>query len=452
MNIAMIGTGYVGLVTGTCLAEVGNSVVCVDKVVDKVDDLNAGLIPIMEPGLEPMVESNRRAGRLSFTTDISAAVKASEVIFIAVGTPADDSGAANREFVLAAAQSIGEAMTMSKTVVTKSTVPVGTAQAVKRTITDALRKRALSIDFDVVSNPEFLKEGSAIDDFQKPDRIVVGAETNEAIEKMRELYRPFNRNRDRVIAMDIISSELTKYAANAMLASRISFMNEMANIAERVGADIENVRRGIGSDPRIGHHFIYPGCGYGGSCFPKDISALARTAQSWDYDTPLLDAIQAVNQRQKLILASKITRRFGDCLEGRRFAIWGLAFKPDTDDMREAPSDSTIRALCGSGAQVVAYDPIARRQAERQLSDVEGLSFVDDAYAALQGAHALLVLTESREFRSPDLLRIGALLEERIIFDGRNVFDLDSVESHGFEYFGIGRGAANASLFALPVG
>jgi UDPglucose 6-dehydrogenase len=440
MKIAMMGSGYVGLVTGACLAEVGNTVVCVDRDSDKVKALNAGAIPIFEPGLERIVAANRAAGRLSFTTRVQDAIEVSDIIFIAVGTPADENGAADLQHVLAAASSIGEVMSEPKIIVTKSTVPVGTASRVKQAIADQLTLRSLDIQFYVASNPEFLKEGSAIEDFLKPDRIVIGVEDEAVKETMKALYSPFNRNRDRLIVMDVISAELTKYAANSMLATKISFMNEMANIAERVGADIENVRRGIGSDPRIGHHFIYPGCGYGGSCFPKDISALASTAKLLGYDTPLLDAVELVNERQKLVPIRKIKRRFGDDLSGRHFAIWGLAFKPNTDDMREAPSILVIRELIAAGATIAAFDPVARGTAESEFRDLEGLSFSDDPYDALRGAHALLLLTEWSVFRSPDLARMADLLEEKVIIDGRNVFDPDDMRRDGFEYFGIGRG------------
>ena len=440
MKIAMMGSGYVGLVTGACLAEVGNTVVCMDRDSDKVKALNAGAIPIFEPGLERIVAANRAAGRLSFTTRVQDAIEVSDIIFIAVGTPADESGAADLQYVLAAARSIGEVMTERKIIAIKSTVPVGTAHRVKQAIADQLILRSLEIPFYVVSNPEFLKEGSAIEDFLKPDRIVIGVEDQSVKETMKALYAPFNRNRDRLIVMDVVSAELTKYAANAMLATKISFMSEMANIAERVGADIENVRRGIGSDPRIGHHFIYPGCGYGGSCFPKDISALASTAKLLGYDTPLLDAVELVNERQKLVPIRKIKRRFGDDLSGRHFAIWGLAFKPNTDDMREAPSILVIRELIAAGATIAAFDPVARGTAESEFRDLEGLSFSDDPYDALRGAHALLLLTEWSVFRSPDLARMADLLEEKVIIDGRNVFDPDDMRRDGFEYFGIGRG------------
>ena len=440
MKIAMIGSGYVGLVTGACLAEVGNTVTCVDLDSDKVKALNGGVIPIFEPGLDRIVAANRAAGRLSFTTEVQDAIEVSEIIFIAVGTPADENGAADLQHVLAAAGSIGEVMTEPKIIIIKSTVPVGTAHRVKQTIEDQLTLRSLDIPFYVVSNPEFLKEGSAVEDFLKPDRIVIGVEDQAVKETMKALYAPFNRNRDRLIVMDVVSAELTKYAANSMLATKISFMNEMANIAERVGADIENVRRGIGSDPRIGHHFIYPGCGYGGSCFPKDISALASTAKLLGYDTPLLDAVELVNERQKLVPIRKIKRRFGDDLSGRHFAIWGLAFKPNTDDMREAPSILVIRELIAAGATIAAFDPVARGTAESEFRDLEGLSFSDDPYDALRGAHALLLLTEWSVFRSPDLARMADLLEEKVIIDGRNVFDPDDMRRDGFEYFGIGRG------------
>ena len=440
MKIAMIGSGYVGLVTGACLAEVGNTVTCVDQDSDKVKSLNGGVIPIFEPGLDRIVAANRAAGRLSFTTEVQTAIEVSEILFIAVGTPSDENGAADLEHVLAAARSIGEVMTEPKIIAIKSTVPVGTAHRVKQAITDQLILRNLEIPFYVVSNPEFLKEGSAIEDFLKPDRIVLGVEDQAVKETMKALYSPFNRNRDRLIVMDVVSAELTKYAANSMLATKISFMSEMANIAERVGADIENVRRGIGSDPRIGHHFIYPGCGYGGSCFPKDVSALASTAKMLGYDTPLLDAVELVNKRQKSVPILKIKRRFGDDLSERHFSIWGLAFKPNTDDMREAPSILAIRELIAAGATIAAFDPVARGNAEIEFSDLEGLSFSDDPYDVLRGAHAFILLTEWSMFRSPDLVRMADLLKEKVIIDGRNVFDPNDMRRHGFEYFGIGRG------------
>ena len=440
MKIAMIGSGYVGLVTGACLAEVGNTVTCVDLDSDKVKALNGGVIPIFEPGLDRIVAANRAAGRLSFTTEVQTAIEVSEILFIAVGTPPDENGAADLAHVLAAARSIGEVMTEPKIIAIKSTVPVGTAHRVKQTIADQLILRSLEIPFYVVSNPEFLKEGSAIEDFLKPDRIVIGVEDQAVKETMKALYAPFNRNRDRLIVMDVVSAELTKYAANSMLATKISFMSEMANIAERVGADIENVRRGIGSDPRIGHHFIYPGCGYGGSCFPKDVSALASTAKMLGYDTPLLDAVELVNKRQKSVPILKIKRRFGDDLSERHFSIWGLAFKPNTDDMREAPSILAIRELIAAGATIAAFDPVARGNAEIEFGDLEGLSFSDDPYDVLRGAHALILLTEWSMFRSPDLVRMADLLKEKVIIDGRNVFDPNDMRRHGFEYFGIGRG------------
>ena len=440
MKIAMIGSGYVGLVTGACLAEVGNTVTCVDLDSDKVKALNEGVNPIFEPGLDRIVASNRAAGRLSFTTEVQTAIEVSEILFIAVGTPPDENGAADLQHVLAAARSIGEVMTEPKIIAIKSTVPVGTAHRVKQVIADQLILRSLEIPFYVVSNPEFLKEGSAIEDFLKPDRIVLGVEDQAVKETMKALYSPFNRNRDRLIVMDVVSAELTKYAANSMLATKISFMSEMANIAERVGADIENVRRGIGSDPRIGHHFIYPGCGYGGSCFPKDVSALASTAKMLGYDTPLLDAVELVNKRQKSVPILKIKRRFGDDLSGRHFSIWGLAFKPNTDDMREAPSILAIRELIAAGATIAAFDPVARGSAEIEFRGLEGLSFSDDPYDVLRGAHALILLTEWSMFRSPDLVRMADLLKEKVIIDGRNVFDPNDMRRHGFEYFGIGRG------------
>ena len=389
MNITVIGTGYVGLVSGTCLAEVGNHVLCIDIDQSKIEMLNNGEIPIYEPGLEELVKKNVDAGRLSFSSDISEGVDFGSILFIAVGTPPDEDGSADLKHVLAVASDIGKHMNDYRVVVTKSTVPVGTADKVRNAVTAALEEKGASTEFSVVSNPEFLKEGAAVDDFLKPDRIVVGADDDRAIEMMRELYAPFNRNHERVIIMDIRSAEMTKYAANAMLATKISFMNEMANLAELLGADIENVRHGIGADPRIGYYFIYPGCGYGGSCFPKDVQALHKTAKSVGYDAQILDAVEAVNKRQKSVIVDKIVKRFGDNLQGKKFAVWGLAFKPETDDMREAPSRTIIEALWQRGATIAAYDPVAEEEVERIYGQREDLSLVADPYDALDDADDL---------------------------------------------------------------
>ncbi|MFW2440900.1 MAG: UDP-glucose dehydrogenase family protein [Arenicellales bacterium] len=439
MNITVIGTGYVGLVSGTCLAEVGNHVLCIDIDQGKIDRLNNGEIPIYEPGLEELVEKNVKAGRLSFSSKIKDGVDYGSILFIAVGTPPDEDGSADLKHVLAVASDIGKHMDEYRVVVTKSTVPVGTADKVRDAVSSALQERGASTEFSVVSNPEFLKEGAAVDDFLKPDRIVVGADDDRAIEMMRELYAPFNRNHERVIIMDIRSAEMTKYAANAMLATKISFMNEMANLAELLGADIENVRHGIGADPRIGYYFIYPGCGYGGSCFPKDVQALHRTAKAVGYDAQILDAVEAVNKRQKSVIVDKIVKRFGDNLEGKKFAIWGLAFKPETDDMREAPSRTIIEALWQRGATVAAYDPVAEEEVKRIYGNRDDLSLVADPYDALDDADGLIVVTEWKVFRSPDLDSMISKMKVPVIFDGRNIFQPTIIRKAGFEYFGIGR-------------
>ena len=439
MNITVVGTGYVGLVSGTCLAEVGNHVLCIDIDQSKIDRLNSGEIPIYEPGLEDLVKKNVQEGRLSFSSDIKQGVDYGSIIFIAVGTPPDEDGSADLKHVLAVASDIGKHMNDYRVVVTKSTVPVGTADKVKHAVNAALEEKGSTTSFSVVSNPEFLKEGAAVDDFLKPDRIVVGAEDERAIEMMRELYAPFNRNHERTIIMDIRSAEMTKYAANAMLATKISFMNEMANLAELLGADIENVRHGIGADPRIGYYFIYPGCGYGGSCFPKDVQALHRTAKSVGYDAQILDAVEAVNKRQKSVIVEKIIKQFGNDLTGKKFAVWGLAFKPETDDMREAPSRTIIEALWQHGATVAAYDPVAEEEVERIYGKRDDLALVSDPYDALDGADAMIVVTEWKVFRSPDLDTMMSRMKTPIIFDGRNIFQPASVRKAGFEYFGIGR-------------
>lgn len=440
MRISIVGTGYVGLVTGTCFADVGNQVLCVDKDQSKIDLLLGGDIPIYEPGLEKLVKQNVAEERLKFTTDIKQAVDHADVIFIAVGTPPDEDGSADLSHVLAVARAIGQNLQEHRVVVTKSTVPVGTAEKVRNAISEELAARGADIEFSVASNPEFLKEGAAIDDFMKPDRVVVGADDERAVTLMRQLYAPFNRNHERLIVMDIPSAELTKYAANAMLATKISFMNELSNLAERLDADIELVRQGIGSDPRIGYHFIYPGCGYGGSCFPKDVQALHRTAKQYGYDARILDAVEAVNQDQKYVLLQKIDAHMGNDLTGKTFAIWGLAFKPNTDDMREAPSAIIIEGLIKRGATVKAYDPVAMEEASHMLESVgDSIEFVGDMYEATEGADALVIVTEWKNFRSPDFERLKSQLSEAIIFDGRNIYDPHSLADGGFKYYGIGR-------------
>jgi UDPglucose 6-dehydrogenase len=439
VKITMIGTGYVGLVTGACFAEVGNDVLCLDLDAEKIRILNEGGIPIFEPGLKEMVARNRAAGRIRFTTDIEQAVAHGDIQFIAVGTPPDEDGSADLKYVTAAARNVGKYMTGHKVVVDKSTVPVGTADKVRAAISEELAKRGSAIDFAVVSNPEFLKEGAAVDDFMKPDRVVVGVDEDRAREMMRALYAPFQRNHERMIFMDIRSAELTKYAANAMLATRISFMNEIANLAEKLGADIELVRQGIGSDPRIGYHFLYAGCGYGGSCFPKDVQALLRTANETGLGSKILDAVEAANEAQKQVVGQKIVKHFGADLKGRHFALWGLAFKPNTDDMREAPSLELIRELTGRGATVSAYDPVAMHEAGRILKGTAGVNFADGPMAALEGADALAIVTEWKEFRSPDFAAIKAKLKQATIFDGRNLYDPRMVRDLGFTYLPIGR-------------
>ncbi len=437
MQITVIGTGYVGLVSGTCLAEVGNDVLCVDIDAAKIALLESGGIPIFEPGLADMVAKNRAAGRLSFTTDIAAALSHASVVFIAVGTPPGEDGSADLQYVLAAARSIGSHLDGYKVIVDKSTVPVGTADRVRAAIAEALARRAVSIDYSVVSNPEFLKEGAAIEDFMRPDRIVVGADDPRAVELMRQLYAPFQRSHERLVVMDVRSAELTKYAANAMLATRISFMNELANLAEKLGADIELVRAGIGADPRIGYQFLYAGCGYGGSCFPKDVRALIKTAHDAGQELQLLTAVEAANEAQKRVLPEKIVKRFGADLSGRRFALWGLAFKPNTDDMREAPSLVLIEDLLARGAAVCAFDPVAMSEARRLLGD--RVSFADTPLSALAGADALLVVTEWKEFRSPDFAAIKSRLKQPVIFDGRNLYDPVHLAGAGIECHAIGR-------------
>jgi len=439
MKITIIGTGYVGLVTGACLADAGNHVFCLDLDAAKIETLNAGGIPIFEPGLEAVVRRNRDAGRLLFSTDVEASVAYAELQFIAVGTPPDEDGSADLSHVVAAARAIGRHMDAYRVIVDKSTVPVGTADRVRAAISEELTRRGKAIDYAVVSNPEFLKEGAAVEDFMRPDRIVIGSEDERATRLLRELYAPFQRNHERIMPMSVRSAELTKYAANAMLATRISFMNELANLAEALGADIEEVRRGIGSDPRIGFHFLYPGVGFGGSCFPKDVKALQRTAQTAARPLHVLAAVERVNEEQKRVLGRKIRARFGEKLSGRKFALWGLAFKPNTDDMREAPSRALIADLLAAGASVSAYDPVAGKEAARLFAGEKRVAIVDSALEALKDADALAIVTEWQEFRSPDFEAIRAVLKTPAIFDGRNLYDPRTVRAHGIEYFPIGR-------------
>jgi len=440
MRVTIFGTGYVGLVTGACLAEVGNHVVCMDIDQDKVDALNRGEVPIYEPGLETIVARNTAADRLSFTTDATAATQHGEVLFIAVGTPSDEDGSADLGAVLAVARSIGRTLRPEQLVATKSTVPVGTAEQVRQAIietqTQPFRPR-------VASNPEFLKEGAAVKDFMQPDRIVIGLDDERSAAQLRLLYAPFNRNHGKIFEMDIASAELTKYAANAMLATKISFMNELANIAEKVGADIERVRIGIGSDPRIGYHFIYPGAGFGGSCFPKDVRALARTAADHDHSARILEAVEAVNQAQKQVLFDKLCLHFGNDLAGRSIALWGLSFKPETNDMREAPSLVLMEALWQAGARVRAHDPKAMPETRHICGDRDDLELCDDPYQALAGADALVVITEWKAFWSPDFDRIRSALRQPVIFDGRNIYDPAQMQALGFIHYGIGRGTGS---------
>jgi UDPglucose 6-dehydrogenase len=439
MKITVIGTGYVGLVTGTCLAEVGNEVLCVDVDERKIGILNAGGIPIYEPGLDDMVRRNVAAGRLVFTNDIEASVNFGDIQFIAVGTPPDEDGSADLQYVVAAARNIGRHMNTFKLVVDKSTVPVGTADRVKAAIQEELQARGLDLEFCVASNPEFLKEGAALDDFMKPDRIVIGTDSEKASQLLRNLYAPFQRNHERLVVMDVRSAELTKYAANAMLATRISFMNELAILAEKLGADIEQVRQGMGSDPRIGYHFLYAGCGYGGSCFPKDVQALQRTASESGAPLRVLNAVEEANEAQKMVLVNKLRTRFGSELKGKHFALWGLAFKPNTDDMREAPSRVMIEALWAMGATVAAYDPAAMEETRRIYGQRADLTLSDSPMAAVAGADALLIVTEWKAFRSPNFDTLKSQLKNPVIFDGRNLYDPASMRAQGFEYFPIGR-------------
>lgn len=440
MRITIFGTGYVGLVTGTCLAEVGNDVMCLDVDQTKIASLERGDMPIFEPGLAELVADNRKTGRLRFTTDAASAIAHGRIFFIAVGTPPDEDGSADLKYVLQVARTVGKHIDRYAIVVNKSTVPVGTSDRVREAIAAELSSRGANIEFDVVSNPEFLKEGDAVKDCMRPDRIIIGSNSTRAIDALKTLYAPFNRNHERIVLMDVRSAELTKYAANAMLATKISFMNEMANIAERVGADIELVRHGIGSDPRIGYSFIYPGAGYGGSCFPKDVQALERTARSHDYEARLLGAVEAVNRSQKEKLFELMARHFDGNLRGKTIALWGLAFKPNTDDMREAPSRRLLEQLWEAGATVRAYDPEATAEAKRLYADDDRLHLCDEVYAALDGADALVIITEWKAFWSPDFARIAESLRTPVIFDGRNIYEPVAVEQAGIAYYGIGRG------------
>ena len=442
MRLSIFGSGYVGLVTGACMAEMGNDVVCYDIDEAKIARLNKGEIPIYEPGLESYIERNVEAGRLEFTTDVERAVSHGLFQFVAVGTPPDEDGSADLKHVLAVARSIGENMSEYRVVVDKSTVPVGTADKVRAEIKAALDERGVSVEFDVVSNPEFLKEGAAISDFMKPDRIIVGTDNPRTTELLRSLYEPFNRNHDRLISMDVRSAELTKYAANAMLATKISFMNELANVAEKFGADIEQVRLGIGSDPRIGYHFIYPGAGYGGSCFPKDVRALAKSAADAGYDAQLLNSVEGVNDRQKHRIFEKLKAHYKGKLNGKTIALWGLSFKPRTDDMREAPSRVLMEALWEEGANVRAYDPEAMGEADRLYPEQDGFELCDTAYGALEGTDALVIMTEWQEFRSPDFQLLKEKLADDVIFDGRNLYEPDAVDVFGLKYYAIGRGSS----------
>ena len=439
MKITVIGTGYVGLVTGTCLAEMGNDVLCLDLDAKKVQILKDGGIPIHEPGLLEMVQRNVAAGRLHFTTSIEESVAFGVVQFIAVGTPPDEDGSADLQYVTAAARNIGKHMTEYKVIVDKSTVPVGTADKVRAAVTEELGKRKIDLEFSVVSNPEFLKEGDAVADFMRPDRIVIGADDKRAIGLLRDLYAQFNRNRDRIVVMDVRSAELTKYAANAMLATRISFMNELANLADKVGADIEQVRMGIGSDPRIGFDFLYAGCGYGGSCFPKDVQALIRTAGENGIGLKVLQAVEDANEAQKHVLLDKITARFGSDLKGMKFAVWGLAFKPNTDDMRAASSRVLVQGLWDLGATVTAYDPVAMQESKRIFGDDARLTYAETATGALKQADALVIVTEWKEFRAPNFSAIKNDLKTPVIFDGRNLYNTAQMREKGIEYFAIGR-------------
>jgi len=442
MKVTVFGIGYVGLVQAAVLAEVGHEVLCIDVDAKKVENLKNGQIPIFEPGLTPLVQRNYEAGRLLFSTNAADGVAHATVQFIAVGTPPDEDGSADLKYVTAVARTIAEHMTEPKVVIDKSTVPVGTADKVRAVMTEKLQERGVDITFDVISNPEFLKEGAAVADCMRPERIVIGTDNPDAIDPIRELYEPFNRNHDRMILMDIRSAELTKYAANCMLATKISFMNEMSNLAEMLGADIEKVRQGIGSDSRIGYHFIYPGCGYGGSCFPKDVQALIRTAEHIGYQPKLLQAVEQVNYQQKYKLPAFIQRHFGDNLEGKTFALWGLSFKPNTDDMREASSRVLMEQLWAAGAKIKAYDPEAMNETQRIYGHRDDLELMGTKESALHNADALIICTEWQNFRAPDFDVIKKALKAPVIFDGRNLFDPERLEKRGFTYYGIGRGAS----------
>jgi UDPglucose 6-dehydrogenase len=448
MKITVIGSGYVGLVSGACLADLGNNVLCLDINPHKIDLLQNGLVPIYEPGLEEVIHRNISTARLRFTSDIPESVTHGLIQMIAVGTPSGDDGSADLQYVIAAARAIGHVMTEYKVIVNKSTVPVGTADMVRIAVQEELDARGVEIEFSVVSNPEFLKEGAAIEDFNRPDRIVLGADDDQAIKLMREMYAPFQRNHDRLMVMDIKSAELTKYAANAMLATRISFMNELANLAEKIGADIEHVRKGIGSDHRIGYHFLYAGCGYGGSCFPKDIRALQRTGKKYGVPLRILEAVEAVNDSQKRIILNKISDRFGHDLKGKHFALWGLAFKPGTDDMREASSRLVLEGLWARGATVTAYDPVAMNETRNIYGERQDLQYSETPMGALLNADALIIVTEWKTFKSPDFDDMKAMLKHPVIFDGRNLFEPSSVIEKGIEYHGIGR----ESLINLRIG
>ncbi len=441
MKITFHGTGYVGLVTGACIADTGNHVMCVDVDADKISSLQQGNIPIYEPGLDAIVQRNCGNGRLQFTTDIAKAVSFADVQVIAVGTPPDEDGSADMQYVLEVANSIGSEMDSYKVIVNKSTVPVGTADKVREMVSSQLAQRGVDLDFDVVSNPEFLKEGAAVNDFMKPDRIVVGTDSDRAKALIKEMYEPFNRNHNRSIFMDIRSAELTKYAANALLATKISFINELAGIADRMGADIEQVRVGIGSDPRIGYEFIYPGCGFGGSCFPKDVRALAHASAEIGFDAELINAVERVNNRQKEVVFGKLMQHFDNDIKGRTVALWGLAFKPNTDDMREAPSRNLMEAVWAAGATIQAYDPVAIEEAKRIYGDRPDLLLCDSAESALKSADALVVVTEWREFRSPDFEQMKIALSAAVVIDGRNIYDPAHMQELGFSYYAIGRGA-----------
>lgn len=441
MKIAVVGTGYVGLVTGTCLADYGNDVICVDVIQEKIEKLKKGIIPIYEPGLEGMVLENYQSGRLDFTTDIQSALQKSDICFIAVGTPMGEDGSADLQYVLGVAESIGKYMDHHIYVIDKSTVPVGTAKKVRETIQKELDKRQSPLTFDVISNPEFLKEGTAVEDCSRPDRIVIGTDNDNAAKVMREMYLPLVKNTESFIFMDIASAEMTKYTANAMLATKISFMNEISNICELVGADVNKVRMGIGSDHRIGFQFIYPGCGYGGSCFPKDVQALIKTSADYGYETRILNAVEHVNADQKMVLVRKIVKKYGEDLTGKTFAVWGLAFKPKTDDMRQAPAITLIQELTKRGAKIKAYDPKAVNEAkECYLKGNENVEYCESKYSSLMDADAMILVTEWKEFRAPDFYEIKQRLKNPVIFDGRNQYNADRLEKLGFEYYQIGVG------------